>query len=147
MLIDFHCTFSVSCKIMAYIMFINVVYGLGTDRQSGLLSFVSAFLFSLLTPLFLPSCVSLSYFILAVPMRECLRKHSCTSAPFPIAILVLPIFSLWFKRKLNMHAHRRLLLALFLKWPFRPFNLKKLYNLSGKAPNFVKHNPALSNLP
>ena len=30
--------------------------------------------------------VSLSYFVLAVPMRECLGKHSCMSSPFPIAI-------------------------------------------------------------
>ena len=45
-------------------------------------------LFPILTPLFLPpSCVSLSYFILAVPMRKCLGKHSCISSPFPIAIL------------------------------------------------------------
>ena len=50
--------------------------------------FVPALLFSILTPLFLPtSSVSLSYFVLAVPMRKCLRKHSCMSSPFPIAIL------------------------------------------------------------
>ena len=30
---------------------------------------------------------SLSYFILAVPMRKRLGKHSCMSSPFPIAIL------------------------------------------------------------
>ena len=47
-----------------------------------------ALLFSILTPLFLPpSSVSLSYFILSVPMRECLGKHSCMSSPFPLAIL------------------------------------------------------------
>ena len=46
------------------------------------------FAFSTLTPLFLSSSsVSLSYFILAVPMRECLGKHSCMSSQFPIAIL------------------------------------------------------------
>ena len=33
------------------------------------------------------SSVSLSYFVLAVPMRECLGKHSCMSSQFPIAIL------------------------------------------------------------
>ena len=33
------------------------------------------------------SSVSLSYFILAIPMRECLGKHSCMSSQFPIAIL------------------------------------------------------------
>ena len=37
--------------------------------------------------LFLPSSVTLSYFILAVPMCECLGKHSCMSSSFPIAIL------------------------------------------------------------
>ena len=37
-------------------------------------------LLSILLPLFLPSSsVSLSYFIRAVPMRECLGKHSCAS--------------------------------------------------------------------
>ena len=50
--------------------------------------FVPALLLSILTPDFLPSSsVSLSYFVLAVPMRECLGKHSCMSSPFPIAIL------------------------------------------------------------
>ena len=40
---------------------------------------------SMLTPLFIPSSsVSLSYFILAVPMHEGLGKHSCMSSPFPI---------------------------------------------------------------
>ena len=28
-----------------------------------------------------------SYFVLAVPMRECLGKHLCMSSPCPIAIL------------------------------------------------------------
>ena len=69
-------------------MFIIIVFRLGCDRPWGLLLFVPAVLFSILTPLFCPSSsVSLSYFILAVPMRECLGKHSCMSFPFPIAIL------------------------------------------------------------
>ena len=47
-----------------------------------------ALLLSILAPLFLPSSfVSLSYFILAVPMHECFGKHSCVSSPWPIAIL------------------------------------------------------------
>ena len=47
-----------------------------------------ALLFSIVKPLFLPpSSVSLSYFILAVPKRKCLGKHSCMSSPFPVAIL------------------------------------------------------------
>ena len=36
---------------------------------------------------FYTSFVSLFYFVLAVPMLECLGKHSCLSSPFPIAIL------------------------------------------------------------
>ena len=36
----------------------------------------------------LPLQISLTYFILAVPMRKCLGKHLCMSSPFPIAILL-----------------------------------------------------------
>ena len=63
-------------------MFI-IIYFYQDSWPSGLLfSFLSALLLSILTPLFLPSSsVSLSYFILAVPMRECM------SSSFPIAIL------------------------------------------------------------
>ena len=47
-----------------------------------------ALLLSILTPLFLPSSsVSLSYFVLAVPMLECLGKYSCMRSPSPIVIL------------------------------------------------------------
>ena len=47
-----------------------------------------ALLLSLLTPLYLPSSsVSVPYFVLAVPMSECLGKQSCMSSPFLIAIL------------------------------------------------------------
>ena len=70
-----------------HILFI-ILFSLGSDRLSGLLSFVPSLLFSILTPLFCPSSsVPLSYFSLAVPMRECLEKHSCISSQFPIAIL------------------------------------------------------------
>ena len=69
-------------------MFIIIVFWLGCDRPTGLLLFVPALLISILTPLFLPSSsVSLSYFVLSVPMRECFGKHSCMSSQFPIAIL------------------------------------------------------------
>ena len=69
-------------------MFIIIVFWLGSGRPSGLLFVVSALILSILAPLFLPSSfLSLSYFILAVPMRKCLGKHSCTSSTFPIAIL------------------------------------------------------------
>ena len=49
--------------------------------------FVPALLLSMLTHLFLSSSLSLSYFILAVPIRKCLGKHSCMSSSFPIFIL------------------------------------------------------------
>ena len=71
-----------------HIMFIIFVFWLGCDRPSGLLFFMLILLLSILTHLSLPSSsISLSYFILAVPMRECLEKHSCISSPFPIVIL------------------------------------------------------------
>ena len=54
----------------------------------GLSRFFVPALLKKLAPLFLPpSSVSLSCFILAVPMRECSGKHSCTSSTFPVAIL------------------------------------------------------------
>ena len=69
-------------------MFNFIVFRLGCDSPPGLLLFVPAVLFTILTPLFcVSSSVSLSCFILAVPMSECLGKHSCMSSPFPIAIL------------------------------------------------------------
>ena len=50
--------------------------------------FMHALLLSILTPLFLPfSFVSLSHYILAVPIRECLGKHSYMNSTFPIAIM------------------------------------------------------------
>ena len=59
-----------------HILFIIIVFRSRCDRPSGLLLFVPAVLFSVLTPLFcVSSSVSLSYFVLAVPMRECLGKH------------------------------------------------------------------------
>ena len=85
--IEFHCTFFISYKIY-HILYIIIVFSLGFDRPSGLILFVPALLLFMLTPLFLPSSSdSLSYFVLAVPMRECLENHSCMSSPCPIAIL------------------------------------------------------------
>ena len=78
------------------ITFIIIVFVLGCDRKLGLLLFVPALLLSILTPVFLPSSsVSLSYFVLAVPMRECLGKHSCMSSPFPVAILNATVLFSW----------------------------------------------------
>ena len=83
-------------------MFIIIVFRLGCDRPSGLL-FMPAVLFSVVTPLFCPSSsVSLSYFILAVPMRECLGKHSCMGSPFPIAILNGTSFLSLVQENINM---------------------------------------------
>ena len=74
LLIEFHCTFPFLIKYYR-ILFIIIVFWLGCDRPSGLLLFVPALLLSAVTPLFLPSSFfSLSYFVLAVPMRECLGK-------------------------------------------------------------------------
>ena len=49
----------------------------------GLHFLVNVLLLSMLTHLFLSSSLSLSYLILAVPMRKCLGKHSCMSSSFP----------------------------------------------------------------
>ena len=90
LLIEFHCTFSISSK-MLYLLnkillyFDEVLIG----RRE-------------LEPLFVPSSVSLSYFIRAVPMQEfisCMgilafsfsmqvweNTRSCVCSPFPIAI-------------------------------------------------------------
>ena len=91
LLIEFRWTFSISLKILTndiiIVFWLDVGY-YNRNRPSGLLSFVPAFLISILTPLFLPfSSVSFSYFVIAVPMRECLGKHSCISSPFSKAIL------------------------------------------------------------
>ena len=74
--------------LIEHYMFIISAFWLGCDRPSQLLYIMPALLLSILTPLFLlSSSVSLSYFVLAVPMRECLGKHSCMSSLCPIAIL------------------------------------------------------------
>ena len=88
MLIKFHCPFPYLVKYY-HIVFIIIVFWLCRDRLARLIPFVPALLLSILTSLFLPSSsVSLSYFILAVPMRECLGKHSCMSSPFPISVFL-----------------------------------------------------------
>ena len=67
-------------------MFIILFFSLGNDKFRDFF-FACCTCFHIFTPLFLPSSISLYYFILAVPMRECLVKHSCMSSTFPIAIL------------------------------------------------------------
>ena len=89
--------------------------------------FVPALLFSILMPLVLPpSSVSLSYFVLAVPMRKCLGKHSCVSSPFPIAILNGTFFFRSVKAMNNWKrsAIKQILLLLLLYFvPFGEFSL------------------------
>ena len=70
-----------------HLLFIINGFLLGFDRPSGLLLFEPVFLLSIPAPFFPSSSVSLSYFILAVPMRECLGKHACKSSPCPIVIM------------------------------------------------------------
>ena len=58
--------------------------------------------FPILTPLFLPSLsVSFSYFILAVPMRECLGKHPCISSTFPIGYSHTEWYVFFFRQRNN----------------------------------------------
>ena len=84
--IEFHCTFSISYILTNYVYYYRILIRI--VEAIGLLFFRARFSFFPYSRLFLPSsCVSLPYFILAVPMRECLGKHSCTSSSFPIAIL------------------------------------------------------------
>ena len=56
--------------------------------------FMPTLLLSILTPFFLPSSVSLSYFFLAITMQECLRKHSGMSSTLLVAILNWVLFLL-----------------------------------------------------
>ena len=69
-----------------HIMIIIFVFLLGCDRSSGLF-FSCPLCFLPYSRLSSYLVLFLSYFILAVPMRECLGKHSCMSSLFPIAIL------------------------------------------------------------
>ena len=66
LLIEFHCTVSISSKILQC----HLYYYCSLIRYR--LGVVTSFYFH----------VYLSYFILIVPMRKCLGKHSSTSSPF-----------------------------------------------------------------
>ena len=87
LLIEFHCSFSISYKILPdYVYYFCI--SIRMWQAVGTCFIRARFTFSILTRLFCPSSsVSLSYFILAVPMRECVGKHSCMSSQFPIPIL------------------------------------------------------------
>ena len=64
-----------------------------SNTSAGTLLLLLTTLPSIFAPLFLPSTsVSVSYFILAVPMRECFGNHSCASPQFPVAILTDTVF-------------------------------------------------------
>ena len=125
LLSEFHCIFPFLIKYYRS-LFIIIVFWLGCDRPLGHFFFRARLLFSILTPLFLPpSSISLSYFILAVPMSKCLGKHSCMSSPFPIAILNGTFF---FRSVNSMNNWKRsaikqilllLLLLLLLTWSFK----------------------------
>ena len=82
--------------------------------------FVPVLLFSILTPLSLPpSSVSLSYFILAVQLHECLGKHSCMISQFPIAILNGTFFrSVKAVNNLKRSAIKQILLLRLLLFPY-----------------------------
>ena len=70
LLIAFHCIFSLSCKIIPYYFYYYCILIMIVLTVGIFFSFVAASLLSILMPLFLPSSsVSLSYVILAVPMR------------------------------------------------------------------------------
>ena len=70
-----------------YIFFIIIVFRLKDVIGGWAFFFVSALLFPIRTLLSSASFVSLSCCILAVPMDECLGKHSCMRSPFPKDIL------------------------------------------------------------
>ena len=73
----------------SYRIRVNLILRVGPELwfRPTVLLFVPNLLLPILTPLSLPSYVSLSNFIIAVPMSKCLRKCSCTGNTFPIAIL------------------------------------------------------------
>ena len=82
-----------------YLLYVNIPWAQAIVQATWVkllffLLFVLALLLSILTPLFLPfPLVSMSYFILATPMRNCQGKHCCMGSSFPIAILNGTFFS------------------------------------------------------
>ena len=84
-----------------HILFI-IVFSLDSDKLEGLFLFRASFTFFCIRLFLSSSSVPLSYFSLAVPMRQCLGKHSCRSS-FRIAILIGTSFFLSLvQEKLNM---------------------------------------------
>ena len=97
--IIFHCLiYQFFCQLNLYvlslyhlkyyhIMFIIIVFWLGSDGPSGLLFFRAGFTYFHAVSALLTFFCLFVLFILAVPMRQCLRKHSCMSSTLPIALL------------------------------------------------------------
>ena len=81
LLIEFHCTFSISYKIHTNYVYYSCMAVETSFFRSRFTSFHTR-------TLFLPSSsVSLSYFIFAVPILNCFGKYLCMSSSFPITIL------------------------------------------------------------
>ena len=79
LLIKFHCV--LSCKMIPYYVYLYcIVFWLGSDRLPGLLSFRARFTSLHTHASLLTFRLYLSYFVLAVPVPECLGKYSCMSA-------------------------------------------------------------------
>ena len=106
MLTEFHCAFSISYRIPQYYVYYYSIW-LGNDRPSGLFfctRFTSfnthAFLLTFICFFVLFHCCCsharvfgktlLREFPFAVPMQECLGKHSCVSS-----LLLFPSKSVW----------------------------------------------------
>ena len=88
LLIEFHCTFSVSYKIQTNFVYYHCIL-IRTVQAVGTSFFFRSRFFSFHTYASLLAffVCFLSSFILALPMHECLGKHSCMSYKFPIVIL------------------------------------------------------------
>ena len=91
-----HCTSFCMFTLLHYVAWIlcysccslGRMVGPSYSSTIGTSFFVPTLLLTILPFLFLPSSsVILTYFVLAVPMSECMGKHSCMSSTFPIAIL------------------------------------------------------------
>ena len=96
LLIEFHCTFSISykrltnyCYYYCILMMIDEAFGTSFFFRNGFASFHTHnfLLISFFVCFFY-------YFILTVPIRECLEKYSWTSSSCPIVILIGPCFFL-----------------------------------------------------
>ena len=88
--LNIFCLSNITCINFDTTYYLLPLINIGLSYSLGLWDFifyVPALLLSMLTHLILSSSLSLSYFILAVPMRKCLGKHSCMSSSFPIVIL------------------------------------------------------------